>query len=107
MPASPDGIRRTHVYAGIAQYALRRFPPPAVADIPHHIHIHRAVPVAGTALCTLLSCGGFFDDRIACGYLHDEGDGTGYLAEGPLLLEDEGQRKGGDIIESVPNEKEQ
>lgn len=78
------------MYAGIAQYALSRFHSPAVAYIPHNIHIHRAVPVAGAALCTLLPGGGFFDDGIPCGYLHDKGYGTGYLAEGPFLSEDKG-----------------
>lgn len=102
-----DGIRRTHVYAGIAQYALRRPHLSAVAYIAHHIHIHRAISIAGIALCTLLTCGSFLDEGIPRGYLHDKRYGAGYLAKGPLLAKDISHRKRGDIIESVPNEKEQ
>ena len=78
------------MYAGIAQYALSRSHPLAVAYIPHNIHIHWAVPVAGTALRTLLPGGCFLNYRITRGYLHHKGYGTGYLAEGPLLSEDKG-----------------
>jgi len=95
------------MYAGIAQYALSRSHPPAVAYIPHNIHIHRAVPVAGAALRTRLPGGCFLDDGIPRGNLHHKGYGTCYLAEGPLLSEDKCHRNGGGIIESISNEKEQ
>src|SRR3989339_313732 len=107
IPASPDGTRRAHMHTGIAQYALGRSHPPAAAYIPHHIHIHRAVPVAGAALGAGLTGGCFLDDGIPCGQLHHKRYRTGYLAEGPLLSEDKSQRDGGGIIKPVSDEEEQ
>ena len=91
--------------AGLAQRALRRDYPLARVDVLRDRDIHWTGLVAGAALRAALGVSRYFQQRKPGPHAQEHGDRTENLAEGAVVLEDEGQHDARAEVQRVARQK--